>query len=119
MQVSSNGGGRWKITDTHTSAYPLVETGENLGSERAKRLSEEPNIEGSIGFIEKQEREVQRELKATKVIVALLGAGGGGLEERRRMAEELSGKGVMAIVPEDVLTPEVGPSILERRILSA
>jgi hypothetical protein len=82
-------------------------------------LSGEPGIEGPLGFIEKKEKEIHRQLRATKVIVTLLGASGAGLEERRSMAEDLLRKGVLAIIPEDILPAEVGPSLLERRILAA
>jgi hypothetical protein len=82
-------------------------------------LSREPGIDATLDFIERKEREVHRELKATKVIIALLGASGKGLEERRSMAEELSRKGFLTVIPEDVLPPEVSPSLLERRILAA
>lgn len=82
-------------------------------------MSKEPDIEEALAFIERKEKEVRKEIKATKVVVALLGASGKGLQERMSMAEELLHKGVLAFVPEDVLAAEVSPSLLERRILSA
>jgi hypothetical protein len=59
-------------------------------------MSGEPPIEESLHFIEKKESEVRRKLNAIKIVVALLGASGRGLEERRSMAEELSRRGILA-----------------------
>ncbi len=75
-------------------------------------------IEGSLGFVEKKEREVQARINATKITVALLGASGKGLEERRSMAEVLSRKGFITIVPEDHAPKDVSSSLYERSMLA-
>jgi hypothetical protein len=46
---------------------------------------------------------MEQELGETHIIVALLGEGGKGLAERRRIAKKLEAEGMTAIVPEDDL----------------
>lgn len=76
-------------------------------------------IDGPLNFIKSTRNEIQRSLKGAKIVLALLGAGGKGLEDRRSTAEELSKKGIFAVVPEDILQAGISPSLLERRILSS
>ena len=76
-------------------------------------------IDGYLDFVESRRNEIQRRLKAAKIFIALLGAGGKGLEDRRSMAEELSKKDIFAVVPEDILQAGISPSLLERQILSS
>ncbi len=62
---------------------------------------------------------METRLKGARVMVALLGAGGKGLEERRSIAEELAVKDIFAVIPEDMLQAGVPPSLLERWILAS
>jgi hypothetical protein len=71
-----------------------------------------------IDWVERKIREMQTKIKPS-LTVALLGAGGRGLDERRSLAAELSRIGLNAIVPEDRLPPELSPSIAERELLSS
>src|SRR5438132_11679034 len=72
----------------------------------------------AIDWVEGKIREMQAKTKSS-LTVALLGAGGRGLDERRSLAAELSRIGLNAIVPEDRLPPELSPSIAERELLSS
>lgn len=51
-------------------------------------------------------------------MVVLLGSGGDGLDERRRLGAKLRERGVIPIIPEDDLSPTVAPSLAERDMLS-
>ena len=51
-------------------------------------------------------------------LVALLGAGGKGLQERRSIARDLHEMGIGALIPEDDLPEGLAPSLLERHFLS-
>jgi len=51
-------------------------------------------------------------------MVALLGAGGQGLAERRRIAAVLDRSGIAAIVPEDELPDDMAPSLAEKALFS-
>ena len=51
--------------------------------------------------------------------MALLGAGGEGLKDRRLLATRLRERGIETIIPEDDLSPDVAPSLAERDMLSA
>lgn len=68
--------------------------------------------------VESRIHEVQAKIKKQKVIVALLGAGGRGSDERRSLASELRRVGFNTIIAEDILPPEISPSIAERELLS-
>ncbi len=57
-------------------------------------------------------------VRETPLGVALLGAGGTGLEERRRVRRTLESEGILALVPEDDLPRHVGPSVLEPYVLA-
>ncbi len=72
----------------------------------------------AIDWVEGKIREMQAKIKES-LTVALLGAGGRGLDERRSLAAELSSIGLNVIVPEDRLPPELSPSIAERELLSS
>jgi hypothetical protein len=72
----------------------------------------------ALDSLESRIREIQERVGKMRVIVALLGAGGKGLEERRTLASELRSLGFNAIIPEDVLPPEVSPSIAEAELMS-
>jgi hypothetical protein len=64
-------------------------------------------------------RELRERIKKESLTVALLGAGGRGLDERRSLSAELSRAGINVIIPEDRLPPELAPSIAERELLSS
>jgi len=68
--------------------------------------------------VESRVHELQRQIKKQRVIIALLGAGGRGLAERRTVASELRGLGFNTIIPEDALPLEVSPSIAEPELLA-
>lgn len=63
-------------------------------------------------------RRLERKLRQTAVFVALLGAGGPGLAERRKMAAVLTRPGISVIVPEDALPDNMGPSLAEKALFS-
>ena len=85
-------------------------------SKRLSRADEEhPN---AIKYVESKRAQVKKDLESTELIVALLGAGEKGLDQRRSMAKELLTKGILAVIPEDALPSQLAPSILERKILS-
>jgi hypothetical protein len=62
-------------------------------------------------------KEIQTEFDKSITTVALLGSGQSGLKERRAIAIALRKKGVRAIIPEDVIPPEMAPDIVEEFIL--
>ena len=63
-------------------------------------------------------RALKRTLRRTRLVVALLGAGGQGLSERRRIASALARQGVQTVVPEDDFPDEEAPSLVEEEVLS-
>jgi hypothetical protein len=63
-------------------------------------------------------KEQEDRVSAVEIIVALFGAGGDGLKERRILAGKLGEKGIVAFVPEDDLSRDVAPSLGERDILA-
>ncbi len=63
-------------------------------------------------------RALKRKLRRTRLVVALLGAGGQGLSERRRIASALARQGVQTVVPEDDFPGEEAPSLLEEEVFS-
>jgi len=63
--------------------------------------------------------ELQERIKKESLSVALLGAGGRGLDERRLLASELSRIGINTIIPEERLPPELSPALAERDLLSS
>src|SRR5438093_11130342 len=56
-------------------------------------------------------------LKRSGLLVMLLGSSGRGLDERRAVAHVLRSRGIVALVPEDDFSPEIGPSVIEEDIL--
>ena len=58
-------------------------------------------------------------MAALAINVALLGAGGEGLKERREIAAKLGEKGIVALVPEDDLSADVAASLAEHDMLSS
>lgn len=56
--------------------------------------------------------------KRTTLIVALLGAGGQQLAQRRTIARSLSALGILALIPEDDFPKDVSASLLEEAMLS-
>ena len=62
-------------------------------------------------------RELEARAQRAYVTVVLLGKGGSGLDERRRIARALERGGMNAVVPEDDLPPEVSPSLAEEAVL--
>jgi len=62
-------------------------------------------------------REAEEHLKRAGLIVMLLGSSGRGLDERRAVAHVLTSRGIVALVPEDDIPSEVGPSVIEEEVL--
>jgi len=63
-------------------------------------------------------RELERRGRRRGVIVVLMGSGGRGLLQRRRLRDALSREGVIPLIPEDDFPQDVPPSIVERMVLS-
>jgi hypothetical protein len=63
-------------------------------------------------------RELERRGRRCGVIVVLMGSGGQGLRQRRRLRDALSREGVIALIPEDDFPQDIAPSIAERIALS-
>ena len=67
-------------------------------------------------------RELRERLEArerrTSLTVALLGAEGAGLQERRDIAKVLEGGGMNVLIPEDDLPGDVSPSLAEEEMLA-
>lgn len=61
---------------------------------------------------------LETRLHRTPMRVALLGAGGRGLQERRAIARTLRPRGILVTLPEDDLPPDVPSSIAEEAILA-
>lgn len=60
--------------------------------------------------------ELERRVRESCIVVALLGAGGKGIVERRKIGQRLEAKGIIALIPEDDF-PEFSPSLIEEVIL--
>ena len=60
--------------------------------------------------------ELERRVKESCIIVALLGTGGKGIVERREIGQKLEADGIIALIPEDDF-PEFSPSLIEEVIL--
>jgi len=69
-------------------------------------------------FIDSQTEDLKKRIAGAWTLVALLGAGGKGLEERRSIARDLHEMGIGALIPEDDLPEGLAPSLLERHFLS-
>lgn len=69
------------------------------------------------GWVLSLRRKLERKVERSSLIVALLGAGRKGLEERRAIARDLSLRRIIAIVPEDDLPRGISPSLAETAIL--
>ena len=67
--------------------------------------------------IRQKRQELEQRVKETCIIAVLLGAGGKGLEKRRKIEEKLEKEGILALIPEDDFAPDVAPSITEEAIL--
>ncbi len=63
-------------------------------------------------------RGLERRLRQTRLLVALLGAGGHGLAERRRTVSALLRRGIEAFVPEDAFPGDASPSLMEEALFS-
>jgi hypothetical protein len=63
------------------------------------------------------EEEFRRRYGEVSLIVALLGAGGKGLDLRRKIKKKLKQEGIIGIVPEDDFTPDVAQDLIERSML--
>ncbi len=61
---------------------------------------------------------LESQIGRSALVVVLLGSAGNGLEERRDLARTLNGRGMVALVPEDDFPRDVGPSVMERAVLS-
>lgn len=81
-------------------------------------MSERKETPRAVKYVDSKKTQMQKELRAVEVIVALLGAGGKGLEQRRAIARELVMRGIFAVIPEDILPYQLSPSLLERKLLS-
>jgi len=62
-------------------------------------------------------REAEERVKRSGLIVILLGSSGRGLDERREVAQLLTRRGIVALVPEDDFPTEIGPSVIEEDVL--
>jgi len=78
--------------------------------EAAKRLKE---------LVHAKKVEIEEKLNELFLAVFLMGAGGKGLEERRRLENLLEERGIIAIVAEDDLPRDVAPSLVEEYVLSS
>lgn len=70
-------------------------------------------------FIHLKRREIESRLKETFLIVFLMGAGGKGLAERRKIKDILEKEGITAIIAEDDLPKDVAPSLSEKYVLKS
>lgn len=61
---------------------------------------------------------LEKRLRQTSIIVVLLGAGGTGLAERRRISRRLASRGLLPLIPEDDFPRHVSPSLVEEAMLS-
>jgi len=59
--------------------------------------------------------ELERKLNERYMVVALLGAGGKRIDERRKIGRRLESDGIVALIPEDDF-PEFAPSLIEEVI---
>ncbi len=62
-------------------------------------------------------KETEDRLKRSGLVVMLMGSSGRGLDERRAVAHVLTSRGIVALVPEDDFSPEIGPSVIEEDVL--
>ena len=73
-------------------------------------------------FVERTLRRVRNRLESrvqrTHIVAVLLGAGGSGLSARRKVARTLRRRQITAVVPEDDLPQDLGPSVAEEAVLS-
>lgn len=60
---------------------------------------------------------LQQQVHNTSLIVALLGPGGEGLNERREIAQALERSEITPFIPEDHLPKEIGASVAEPALL--
>ncbi len=74
--------------------------------------------EDALNPAEALKREQERKVAEISIIVALLGAGGEGLNERREIAAKLGERGITALIPEDDLSEDAAASLAERDMLS-
>jgi hypothetical protein len=77
----------------------------------------ETNETGTVRFKRDYGKVIQAKFKKSTTRVVLLGEGRAGLKERRSIARELEMKGISAIVPEDVIPPEMAPDVNEKFIV--
>ena len=75
------------------------------------------NFQVARESIQEKRRELERHVKETCIIVALLGAGGYGLERRRNIDKKLEKEGILSLIPEDDFAPDVAPSSTEEAVL--
>jgi hypothetical protein len=64
-------------------------------------------------------RQLGERVRRTRILVALLGAGARGLDERRAIARSLRRDGVLVLIPEDDFPLEVSPSLAEGAMFPA
>jgi len=86
--------------------------------EEIETTTSAPDEKRAFDSVQSRIHEIQEKIKKQKMIVALLGAGGQGLAERRAIASELRNVGFNVVVPEDALEPGLSPSLVERDLLS-
>jgi hypothetical protein len=85
----------------------------------ATSSSKDDRTDRYFAFIKARRREVERRIAGAETIVALLGGGGNGLEERKFIAGELKQLGIAAIVPEEAFPPDKALSLVERSAFSS
>src|SRR5439155_9781283 len=96
----------------HTPLRSLLNSGPTVLSS-SEALSKRNKIQSVHRF----RREAEQRLQRSGLVVILLGSSGRGLDERRDVAHVLTGRGIVALVPEDDFPVEIGPSVLEVDVL--
>lgn len=72
-----------------------------------------PGVQDWLKAVRRELRRLEKRVRDTCLVVVLLGAGGRGIDERRRIAERLEASGMLVLIPEDDFTPEAAPSLVE------
>lgn len=76
------------------------------------------SVDRALGRLHSLQNRLTRKVKETSITVVLLGAGGKGLRQRRKLREELTRAGMIALIPEDDFPREIAPSLVEPAMLS-
>ena len=76
------------------------------------------SVDRALKRLHSLQNRLRRKVKETSITVVLLGAGGKGLRQRRKLREELTTAGILALIPEDDFPREIAPSLVEPAVLS-